>query len=148
MISGSALGTVTQPYSGSTVLARTGAVGASTVAFSGSTNGLMFAGITSGTLGIFSGTILNTGSGLTEGSFHALQGMWNGASSSVQGDGNAAVNGNAGAGNIGGLNTMLCDDGFGEFFTGNVAEAWFGTGNQSATFNTAHSNQSTAYGTP
>lgn len=140
---------VAQPFTESIVAERTGSIATVQSAFAGANAGLMFFNNVTGVMGAYSGTVLPTSSGLTEGAFHSLQYYADtGASSVVKGDNQSNVTGNSGTTNIISTGFYLCGDGFGEDLTGAVAEAWLGTGNQTATFSAAHTNQSAAYGTP
>ena len=141
---------VSQPFTESIVAARTGGAGANSVVLAGQQSGLVGFDVSSGVMLGYGGTILDTSSGLTESSFHSLQFTANGVSNSVvQGDGQAPVTGNGGTLAItNGTGFFLCNDQFGDSLTGSIAEAWIGSGDQHTTFGAAHTNQSTAYGTP
>lgn len=141
---------VVQPFTFSAVAERTANPSSGSTIFGSTTDVILQFLNSSGNLSIFAGTNLNTTSGaFTESTFHAIQAVANSTTSSIQGDGAAPVTGNANTHNMLLASTIyLCNDGFSEFLTGAISEVWAGTGDQSATFNSAHSNQSAVYGTP
>jgi hypothetical protein len=136
------------PFTSSLVAERTGSIAVQS-GFGAHFGGLMYFAASSGVMGTYNGgTDLTTLSGLTESAFHALQVMQD-STTKIQGDGQAIQTGAAGTlGVASGNEIAICSDAFGDALTGAVAEVWIGSGDQSATFGSAHSNQSTAYGTP
>jgi hypothetical protein len=137
-----AIPTLTQPFSMSGVAVRTGNTTAfGTIINSGGNGPELPFGSSANSLGEYAGSVLSAAA--KDGTWHAIQGLFNSASSSIYIDG-SSTSGNAGSSNA--KTTINLCDGTRGHLDGGFVEAGLASGNQSSLFSALNSNQHSRYG--
>lgn len=133
---------LTQPFSMSGVAVRAGNKTATgTIINSGGNGPELLFGSSANTLGAYAGSVLTAVA--NDGAWHAIQGLFDGASSSIYIDG-SSTSGSSGSSNAE-TAINLCDGARG-YLHGGFVEAGHASGNQSSLFSSLNSNQHSRYG--
>jgi hypothetical protein len=132
--------TLGQPYTGSVVFETTTFISNATIVYGGAFHGFL-QGTVSGTIELYGGTNTNMASAALN-SFHAVQGLGNGASSFLMVDGTPSSTANIGAS---GLTSQFVWGGSGTPNV-NISEGGFLAGDQSAAFAALSSSQRAYWG--
>jgi hypothetical protein len=145
--SGVTVSNYSAPNSFSSVVKRTGAT-SSQASWAGDTNNnfLLQYKDAANTVRMWSGSFVENANA-TEGSWHTVHCLNNGASSSVVVDGGTPATGDTGGGTIGsGTAFIVCNDGFTTNYLGDLVEHGVWPGDKSASFNNLDANQGTYWG--